>query len=118
MTHHKNEQDMAALGGLEPPIRAMIGATNRGDRDALLAAFADDATLTDFGRTFVGKAEIARWNDDENIGVQSRISVTGVDRSEGGVSVGVAVAGNGYNGGGSFVFDLDGDRIKRMLITA
>ncbi|CAA9437636.1 MAG: hypothetical protein AVDCRST_MAG03-3729 [uncultured Rubrobacteraceae bacterium] len=115
---HDEEQDPGTIGHLDPPIRAMIEATNRGDRDALLAAFADDATLTDFGRTFTGKAEIARWNDNENIGVQSRFSVTSVDRSGGSVSVGVMVAGNGHNGGGSFVFDLDGDHISRMLITA
>ncbi len=115
---HNDEHDPAAIDGLEPPIRLMIDATNRGDRDALLAAFAEDATLIDFGRTFAGKAEIARWNDNENIGVQSHISVTSVARSKGSVTVGITVTGNGYNGGGSFVFDLDGGRIARMLITA
>ena len=32
---------------LEPPIQAMIDAINREDRDALLLAFAEDATLDD-----------------------------------------------------------------------
>jgi len=102
---------------LDPPIRAMIDATNDGDSPAFLEAFADDATLTDWGRTFRGKAEIARWNDDENIGTQSRIQVTGVERSGGTVTVGVAVSGNGYNGGGSFVFDVAGGLITRLVIT-
>ena len=118
MTNHNGEHEPAMVGDLEPPIRAMVDATNRGDRDALLAAFADDATLTDFGRTFAGRAEIARWNDDENIGVQSRISVTSVARSGGSVTVGITVKGNGYNGDGSFRFDLEGGRISRLLVTA
>jgi ketosteroid isomerase-like protein len=74
----------------------MIDATNAADSPAFLEAFADDATLTDWGRTFAGKAEIARWNDNENIGTQSHIEVTGVERSGGTVTVGVAVSGNGY----------------------
>jgi hypothetical protein len=102
---------------LDPPIRAMIDATNAGDSAAFLEAFSDDATLTDWGRTFTGRAEIARWNDDENIGVQSRIEVTGVERSGRTVTVGVAVSGNGYNGGGAFAFEVDGGRITKMVIT-
>ena len=62
---------------LEPPVRAMLDATNAADSQAFLAAFADDATLVDWGRTFAGKAEIACWNDNENIGVQNRIEITG-----------------------------------------
>lgn len=110
--------DPAAIDRLEPPIRAMIDATNRGDRDAMLAAFADDATLVDFGRTFTGRTEIARWDANENIGVHSRFSVRSVDRSGRSVTVGVTVTGDGFNGDSSFRFDLEGDRIVRMLIMA
>lgn len=115
---HNDEHDPAVIGHLEPPIREMIDATNRGDRDALLGAFADDATLIDFGRSFVGKTEIARWNDNENIGTQNRITVTSVARSGRSVTVGITVTGDGYNGGGTLRFDLEGDRIARLLITA
>jgi hypothetical protein len=58
---------------LSPPIRAMVEATNRGDSRAFLDAFADDAVLDDWGRTFTGRAEIAVWNERENIGVKSHI---------------------------------------------
>jgi hypothetical protein len=101
---------------LDPPIRAMLDATNAGDSQAFLDAFADDATIEDWGRTFTGREEIARWNDNENIGVQSHIEATGVERSGSTVTIGVAVTGNGYNGGGSFVFELAGDRIARLVI--
>jgi hypothetical protein len=53
---------------LEQPIRAMIEATNRGDVASFLDAFASDAVLDDWGRTFTGRAEIAGWNARENIG--------------------------------------------------
>ena len=117
---------MAGQGGgppmqtLEPPIRAMIGATNRGDSRALLEAFSEDAVLTHFGRTFDGRAEISRWNANENIGTWNRIAVTGVTRSgeEGTVTVGIEVSGEGYNGPGTFFFTLDEDRIGRLVIIA
>jgi ketosteroid isomerase-like protein len=108
---------MPQTDDLDPPVRAMLDATNAGDSEAFLAAFADDATLVDWGRTFTGKAEIARWNDNENIGVQSRIEVTGVERSGTTVTLGVSVSGNGYNGGGSFVLDVEDGLITRFVIS-
>jgi hypothetical protein len=101
---------------LDPPIRAMFDATNAGDSDAFLAAFADDAVLVDWGRTFTGREQIASWNANENIGVQSHIDVTGVERDGDRVITGVQVTGNGYNGGGSFAFETAGGRITRMEI--
>jgi hypothetical protein len=102
---------------LPAPIRAMFDATNRGDVDAFLDAFADDAVLDDWGRTFTGRAEIAGWNERENIGVNSHIEATGVQREGDRVRVGVAVSGDGYNGGGAMTFTLAGDKIARMVIT-
>jgi ketosteroid isomerase-like protein len=101
---------------LDPIITAMFEATNHGDSDAFLACFAEDAVLDDWGRTFTGHAAIARWDANENIGVQSHIKPTGVTREGDAVHVGVEVSGNGYNGGGSFVFHTDGQRITRLEI--
>jgi hypothetical protein len=108
---------MCVMPELEPPIRQMIDATNRGDSEGFLAAFADDAVLDDWGRTFTGHDEIAGWNARENIGVESHIEVTGVERSGNEIRVGVSVTGDGYNGGGAFTFVVAGDRIARMVIT-
>jgi hypothetical protein len=102
---------------LEPPIRAMIEATNTEDSEAFLAAFAEDAELVDWSRRFAGRAEIARWNAQENIGTNSRIAVTGVQRSGGRTDVAVTVTGNGYNGTGTFAFELRGGRIQRLVIS-
>ena len=105
------------MNELEPALRLLIDATNRGDSTAFLAAFADDAVLDDWGRTFTGHTEIAGWNERENIGVNSHIDVTEVTRDGNAIRVGVAVSGDGYNGGGAFTFELAGDKIARMVIT-
>jgi hypothetical protein len=102
---------------LEPAIRQLFDATNRGDSDAFLDAFAADGVVDDWGRTFTGHAEIAGWNARENIGVNSHIEATGVERGGDGIRVGVSVSGDGYNGGGAMTFVLEGDRIARMVIT-
>ncbi len=102
---------------LEKPIRTVIEATNRGDSPELLNAFADDAVLIDSGRTFAGKEEITRWNAEENIGTKNRLQVTDVRRSGYEVKVDVVVSGDGYNGPGALSFLIDGDVVKRLLIT-
>ena len=95
----------------------MLEATNRGDVEGFLDAFADDAVLDDWGRTFTGRDEIAGWNARENIGVNSHIEATDVARDGDRIRVSVAVTGDGYNGGGAMTFQLDGDKIARMVIT-
>jgi ketosteroid isomerase-like protein len=102
---------------LDPPIQAMIDATNRGDSAAFLAAFADDAVLVDWGRTFSGKAEIAKWNASENIGTQNHLRVTSVERGATQVRVTVTVTGKGYNGDGTFLIDLGPRGITRLVIS-
>ena len=106
-----------AMSQLDPPIRAMFDATNAEDSAAFVESFAEDAVLVDWGRTFTGHEEIAGWNARENIGVNSHIEVTGVERSGDSIRVGVSVSGDGYNGGGAFTFVLAGGRIARMVIT-
>jgi hypothetical protein len=96
----------------------MFDATNRGDSEAFLDAFADGATLDDWGRTFTGHTEIAGWNDRENIGVHSHIEPGAVTRDGDAVKVGVTVSGEGYNGGGAFTFTLaPNGKVARMVIT-
>jgi hypothetical protein len=101
---------------LEAPIAAMIDATNREDSTAFLAAFSDDAMISDWGREFHGKTEIATWNDNENIGVNSRIEAIDATRSGDDTTVTIRVTGNGYNGGGSMVFTTGDGRIRRLVI--
>jgi hypothetical protein len=88
-------------------VDGMISATNAGDSEQFLAASARDAVLNDWGRVFEGRDRIAAWNAAENIGVNSKITVTAVTRVEGGhVSLGVNVSGDGYTGPGTFDIEV------------
>ena len=49
--------------------------------------------------------------------MHSRIGVTSVERDGDRTTVGVSVSGEGYNGGGAFVFETAGGRNTRMEIS-
>jgi hypothetical protein len=57
---------------LPAAIADFIEATNRGDSDAFVAAFTQDAYLTDWGRDFHGHDGVRAWNRTDNIGVAFR----------------------------------------------
>ena len=88
------------------PIRRFVEATNEGDTEAFLGTFTANASLTDWGRSFHGREQIARWNQSDNIGVKSNLRI-----------VRIAVTGEGFNGEGDMVFTLDGDRIASLVIS-
>lgn len=96
----------------------MIEATNQEDSDTFLAAFGEDATVDDFGRSFVGHAEIAGWNDRENIGVHARFDIIEVAQSGSTTTVRLTVSGDGHNGPSTFVFKTADDLITRTTISA
>ena len=59
----------------------MIDSTYRGDTEAFIASFTDDAYLVDWGREFHGHDGVARWNETDNIGKQSQFEVRGARRN-------------------------------------
>ncbi|MCZ8544589.1 nuclear transport factor 2 family protein [Mesorhizobium qingshengii] len=99
------------------PIRRFVEATNEGDTEAFLGAFADNAVLSDWGRSFQGREQIARWNQSDNIGVKSHLRIVRITAAEGSYRVHIAVTGDGFNGEGDMTFTLDGDRIASLVIT-
>jgi ketosteroid isomerase-like protein len=106
---------------LPAAVRAVLDATNAGDTDAFVAAFAPDGVVDDWGREFHGRDAIKGWSDRENIGVQAHFAVTDAVTSAGGdVVVTLQVSGNGFNGPSHFTFRLaaGGDRVARMTIRA
>ncbi len=98
-------------------IQRFVDATNAGDTDAFLAAFTEDAFLSDWGSNFSGRSGIARWNQTDNIGKQSRMRLVAVEDKGGTWQVRIAVTGNGFNGEGGMAFTLVGDRISRLVIS-
>ena len=64
-------------------IQNFIEATNRGDSDAFVAAFTEDAYLNDWGREFHGHEGVRSWNRTDNIGVRSHFELVRAGRLPG-----------------------------------
>ncbi|MQM25882.1 nuclear transport factor 2 family protein [Glycomyces albidus] len=103
---------------LPAPIREFIEATNAGDTDRFLSVFTEDAFLSDWGREFNGIDGVGRWNQTDNIGMESRFEVVGVEAGDGPDEwiATLRVSGNGFNGTGPMKFRLRGDKIARLVI--
>ncbi|MDF2117727.1 nuclear transport factor 2 family protein [Roseiarcaceae bacterium H3SJ34-1] len=99
------------------PIQKFIDATNKGDRLSFLSAFAEDAVLTDWGRTFAGRERIAEWDRTDNIGVRSHLAVVRIAHTGDICRAEVRVSGQGFNGTGTMTFHLAGGLIARLEIS-
>lgn len=99
-------------------VQRMIDATNAGDRAAFLDAFTDDAYLEDWGRGFHGHDGIARWDETDNIGRRAHFEATGARREGDRWIVTLVVTGGGFNGTSDIAFEVDGDRVRSMIISA
>lgn len=100
-------------------IHTFLESTNDEDTEAFLGCFSDDAVLDDWGRVFHGPAEIASWNETDNIGRHSRFDVVEVAQGDGDdrFVVTVDVTGDGYNGLGTMTFTVSGERIRSLVIS-
>jgi ketosteroid isomerase-like protein len=103
---------------LPAAIERFIAAANKEDVAAFLALFPADGVIDDWGRQFTGHAAIRGWSDEEFIGKQVSLKVTGFERKGNTVDVMAEVGGNGFNGPSRFTFVLDGDKVREMRITA
>ena len=101
-----------------PAIRAFVDTTNAADSAAFVAAFTEDAFLSDWGREFVGHEGIASWDASDNIGKRSHFELLGVKPGTGDQQfiVTVMVTGDGYNGTSDLEFTVRGDRVARLVI--
>ena len=97
-------------------VQRLLDAANAGDIDAFLAGFTEDGVVDDWGREFRGAAAIRGWSDNEFIGKQVSLDVTGVASKAGETVVTAQVGGNGFNGPSHFSFRVAGDRVSRMTI--
>lgn len=101
---------------LDPAIRAVIDATNKGDARAFAAAFAKDATLSDWGQPHNGRGEIGRWDKAENTGRGTKLKVTGVTRIAGEVLVLLEVTRDDVTEAGTWAFRLAGKNVSSLEI--
>lgn len=104
---------------LPAAIQAFVDATNRGDSEGFVAAFAPDAYLKDMSREFHGRDGVASWNETDNIGRQEHFEVQSVRAGDAPDEylVAVTVSGNAYNGPADFAFQLSGNLISRFVIS-
>jgi hypothetical protein len=97
-------------------IDAYFELAARTDVAPYLALFADDATVTDEGRTWTGLAEIRAWRTEVPL---VRYTVQSIEHTAGGELARVEIAGD-FPGSPvqlSFVFEFAGDgKISRLAI--
>ena len=107
---------MTTADRIPPAMQRIFDATNAGDSAAFVQSFAPNGVVDDWGREFAGHDAIAGWNARENIGVQSHFAIHDVIRDGTAYVATVTVNSNGYNGGGTFTVEVDGDLISRFTI--
>ena len=107
------------MGGVDTPVavQRMIDATNAGDRAAFVAAFTEDAYLEDWGRRFHGHPGVASWDETDNIGKKTHFVARTTRREGATFVVTLEVSGEGFNGTSDIAFEIDGDRIRSMVIS-
>jgi ketosteroid isomerase-like protein len=97
-------------------VQRMIDATNAGDHAAFVDAFTDDCYLEDWGRQFHGHDGVASWDETDNIGKKTRFEARGTRQDGDTYVVTLKVTGDGFNGISDIAFQVEGDRIRSMVI--
>jgi hypothetical protein len=112
------ERNTSVSEPLPAPVARAIDAVNAGDTDAFLSEFVSGGWIDDNGRRFVGRGEMHAWSDRELIGADSRFAVTGSESTDRGVAVDIEVASDGFSGYSRFAFEVEGESLRSMTITA
>jgi hypothetical protein len=99
-------------------VTAAIAAINAGDTDTFLDLFAETGSVDDWGTIYRGRAQIKTWSDRELIGAKAHFTLKSSTQHGHQASMMVEVGGKGFNGPSRFTFDLDGDKVRRMKISA
>jgi SnoaL-like domain len=94
----------------------MIEATNAGDHGGFVGVFTEDAYLEDWGRQFRGHEGVASWDQTDNIGKNAHFEARGTRREGDSYVVTLDVTGDGFNGTSDIAFEVEGDRIRSMVI--
>jgi hypothetical protein len=113
---HRSSQMINDITNLPKPIQQYFESSNRGDPAAVVACFASNASLNDWGRKFEGHAGIASWDSTDNTGVHSHLEAVSASSVHDAYVVNVRVSGGGFNGIGQMSFVLEGDKISKLDI--
>jgi hypothetical protein len=99
-------------------VQRALDAIDQLDADAFVAAFAPDGYVDDWGRKFQGPDRIRSWSDAEFIGKNVTFTGTTVATPGNPITLRTQVGGDGFNGPSHFTFDVQGDQVASMTITA
>lgn len=69
----------SVTGALPPVISEYLAASDRGDAEAIVRCFAEDAVVVDEGQQWRGTAAIRRWRDTVATAYQYTAQVTGAE---------------------------------------
>ena len=72
-----SEAAASTAGSLPPVISGYLAASDRGDAEALVRCFAEDAVVVDEGQEWRGTAAIRRWRDTVATAYDYTVQVTG-----------------------------------------
>jgi ketosteroid isomerase-like protein len=72
-----NQATASATGSLPPVISGYLAASDRGDAEAIVRCFAEDAVVVDEGQEWRGTAAIRRWRDTVATAYDYTVQVTG-----------------------------------------
>jgi hypothetical protein len=99
-------------------VQRALTAIDAQDNDAFVAAFAADGFVDDWGREFRGHDGIRSWSENELIGKRATFTGTEVSTPGNPLTILTQVGGDGFNGPSHFTFDVQGDQLASMTITA
>ena len=74
-----SEAAASATGSLPPVISGYLAASDRGDAEAVVRCFAEDAVVVDEGQEWRGTAAIRRWRDTVATAYDYTVQVTGAN---------------------------------------
>ncbi len=71
--------EATGTGALPPVISGYLAASDRGDAEAVVRCFAEDAVVVDEGQEWRGTAAIRRWRDTVATAYDYTVQVTGAN---------------------------------------
>jgi hypothetical protein len=95
-----------------------IEVVNAGDTDGFLAMFTAGGYVDDWGRKFVGSAEIRRWSDVEFIGAKGQMTAVQVTSTGKTYTVVSQWTSEQHTGPSRFVLRADDGGVASLTITA
>ncbi|GKT03415.1 nuclear transport factor 2 family protein [Furfurilactobacillus sp. WILCCON 0119] len=98
-------------------LTTFVETNNAEDAAGMLATFAENGSVNDWGNEYNGQKAVAGWIQSDNISKHSRFKVVGSEQvSATEWILNITVTGEGFNGTGPLRFTLKDDKIVSLVI--